>query len=72
MDEKCHFASDIFFIVILFYIERKWLVMRNLAKVLPLKFKCPKEFQCFNTIGGSIKMLKYSWTSKNFNLNEKF
>ena len=30
------------------------------------------KFQRFNTIDGSIEMLKYKWISKNFNSNEKF
>ena len=32
--------------------------MRNLAKILPLKFKLSGKLQCFNTIYGSIEMLK--------------
>ena len=46
-----------YFIVILFYIERKWLFMRNLARILPLKCRSSGKFQCFNAIDGSIKML---------------
>ena len=57
----------IYFIVILFYIERKWLLLRNLARILPLKSKLSGKFQCFNAIIGSIKMLKNSSTYKNFN-----
>ena len=30
---------SLLFYVILFYIERRWLLMRNLAKILPLKSK---------------------------------
>ena len=39
-----------YFIVILFYIERKWLFMRNLARILPLKSKLSGKFQRFNAI----------------------
>ena len=39
----CHF------IVILFYIERKWLFMRNVAIIVPLKSKSSGKFQRFNT-----------------------
>ena len=60
-----------FFIAIVFYIERKWLLMKNLATILSLKSKLSGKFQCFNAIEGSIKMLKNSWISKNFNENEK-
>ena len=41
-----------YFIVILFYIERKWLLMRNLATFLP------RKLHHFNAKNGSIKMLK--------------
>ena len=34
----------------LFYVERKCLVMRNLVTVLPLKSKLPGKFQRFNAI----------------------
>ena len=56
----CYFA-------ILFYIERKGLLMGNLARILPLKSKLPGKFQCFNAIDGSVEMLKNSWICKNFN-----
>ena len=56
-----------YFIVILFYIERKWLLLRNLARILPLKSKLSGKFQCFNAIDGGIKILKKSWIYKNFN-----
>ena len=46
-----------YFIVISFYIERKWLFMTNLARILPLKCKSSGKFRCFNAIDGSIKML---------------
>ena len=59
-----------YFIAILFYIE-KWLVMINLATILPLKFKLPGKPQRFNAIDGSIKIQKNSWISKNSNQNEK-
>ena len=44
--------------------------MRNLAIILPLKFKLSGKFQYFNAINGSIEMLKNSWISKKFELNE--
>ena len=47
-----------YFIVILFYIRRKWLLMRNLATILPLKSKLPGKLQHFNAIAGSAEMLK--------------
>ena len=64
--EKCYYASDILgpilnlfvFFVILFYIERKWLLMRNVAAILPLKSKLYGKFQRFNAINRSTKMLK--------------
>ena len=52
------------FIVILFYIKRKWLFMRNFATILPLQLKLSGNFHRFNAIDGNIKMLKYSWVSK--------
>ena len=39
-----------YFIAILFYIERKWLLTRNLATILPLKSKLSEKFQRFNAI----------------------
>ena len=48
-----------YFIVILFYIESKWLLIRNASTILPFKSKLSGKFQSFNAIdGGSIKMLK--------------
>ena len=55
-----------YFIVILFYIERTWLPMRNLAIILPLKSELSGKFQRFNAIDESINLLKNSWISKNF------
>ena len=49
-----------YFIVVLFYINRKRLFMRNLATILPLKSKLSRKFQRFNAIDRSIKMLKNS------------
>ena len=80
-DEKSHYASDIIFewplcffscfIFILFYINRKQLLTRNLATVLILKSKLSGKSQRFNfsaeNIDGSIKMPKNSWISKNLN-----
>ena len=66
LDEKCHYASDILFewspcfIVILFYIERKRLFMRNLTTVSPWKSELSGQFQRFNAIDGSIEMLRNS------------
>ena len=46
-----------FFIVVFFSIERKWLLMRSLATILPLKSKLSRKFQRFNTLDRfSIKM----------------
>ena len=39
-----------FFIVGFFYIERKCLLMRSLATILPLKSKLSTKFQHFNTL----------------------
>ena len=47
------------------YIERKWLLLRNLARTSPSKSKLSGKFQFFNAIGGSNKMLKNSWIYKN-------
>ena len=60
-DEKCHtfwMTSWLIccFNVIFFYIERKWLLMKNVATILPLKLS--EKFQRFNAIDESIKMLK--------------
>ena len=38
-----------YLIAILFYIERMWHIMRNLAIILPSKSKLPGKFQFFNT-----------------------
>ena len=46
---------------LLFYchiIKRNWLLMKNLAIILPPKSKLSRKFQCFNTIAGSIEILK--------------
>ena len=59
---------DLFFVFfIALYIERKWLLKRNLATILPLKSKKFGKFQRSNTIDGRIEVLKNSWTTKNFN-----
>ena len=60
-----------YFMVILFHIERKWLLMRNLATILPLKSELPAKLQHLNAIDGSIKMLKRSWISKKIRLKWK-
>ena len=54
----CHF--------ILYYIERKWFLMINLATILPLMSKLFWKFQRLIATDGSIEMLKNSWISKNF------
>ena len=46
------------FIVILLYIERKWVLMRNLATILSLKSKLCGKFYSFNAIDGRAEMLK--------------
>ena len=56
-----------YFIVILFYIEKKWPSDEKFNH----KSKLYGKFQCFNAIDGSIKMLTIGWISKNFNWNEK-
>ena len=56
---------------ILFFIERKWLFMRNLATILLLKSKLSRKFQRFNAIDGSIKMLKKKLNFKKLHLNWK-
>ena len=65
LDEKCHYASDILFewspcFTVIFYIERKWLLMRNLTTVSPWKSELSGQFQRFNAIDGSIEMLRNS------------
>ena len=61
----------IYFFVFLFYTERKWLLMRNLAVILLLKTKLSGKFQRFNAINRSIEMLKNIWISKKFQLKWK-
>ena len=56
-----------YFIVMLYYIEKKWLLMRNLATMLPLKFNLSGKFLHFNTIDRSMEMLKISWIFRIFN-----
>ena len=70
--EKCHYQVTYFlngpiflyFFVILFYLERKWLLMRKLVTIVPLKSKLSGKCQRFNAIDGSIKMLKIVEFSK--------
>ena len=54
------------FFAILFYIERKWLLMKNFVAILPLKSKLSGKSQRFNAIAidRSIKMLKIVEFSK--------
>ena len=56
-----------YFIVISFYIDRNWLLMRNLATILPLKSKLYGKFQCFNAINGNIEMLQNSYEVQTVN-----
>ena len=46
-----------FLIIILFYIERKWLLKSNLPVILLLKYKLFSKL-CFNVIDGSIEMIE--------------
>ena len=74
--EKSHYLMTYFlngpivnlllFFAILFYIERKWLLMKNFVAILPLKSKLSGKFQRFNVIAidRSIKMLKIVEFSK--------
>ena len=50
-----------YFIVILFYIERKWLLMRNLATILLFKSKLSVNLQRFDAIDGSIENFQLKW-----------
>ena len=52
------------FILMLYYIEKKWILMRYLATILPLKFNLSGKFLRFNTIDRSMEMLKISWISQ--------
>ena len=46
----CFCCLICYFIVILVYIERKWLLMRNLATIFSLSYKSCGKFRCFNAI----------------------
>ena len=52
------------FLVILFYIEKKWLVIRNFATILPLNSKFFGKFWHFNANDGSVEMLRDNSISK--------
>ena len=56
----------LFYCHIILHWERKWLLMRYLAAILPLKSELSGKFLRFIAFNGSIKMLKYSWIFKNF------
>ena len=59
------FVFCLFFVfVILFYTERKWLLMRNVFAILPLKSKLSGKIQRLNAINRSIDMLKIVEFSK--------
>ena len=47
-----------YFIVLLFYIDRKWLHMRNLGTIFPLKCTLSWNFQRFNAIDTGSKYRK--------------
>ena len=47
-----------YFIAIFLYTERKLLLNRNLATILPLKVKLSGKVQRFNAIDGNVEMLK--------------
>ena len=49
------------FIVISFYIELKWVLLKNLSTVLPFKSNFSRKFQRFNATDGSIKILTNSY-----------
>ena len=52
------------FFVILFYIEREWLLVWNVAPILPLKSNLSWKFQRFSAINRSIEMIKIVEFSK--------
>ena len=64
--KKWHNANDFwttpwlisYFLVLLFYIARTWLLMRSLAEVFPLKSTLSGKFQPFNVIDGRSKCWK--------------
>ena len=47
-----------YFIVLLFSVEKTWLLMRNLATISPLKYRLSGKFQRFNAIDGRSKCWK--------------
>ena len=49
------------FIVMLFYIELKWLLLKNLSTVLPFKSNLSRKFQRLNATDGSIEILTNSY-----------
>ena len=55
--------GSMFNFLFLFYIERKWFLMRNLVTVLPMKSKLSAKLQLFNTIDGNIEMLKNKYAN---------
>ena len=56
---------------LMFYIERKWLLIINLAAILPLKSQLSGKFQHFNAIDRSLKLLKKSLNFQKFQLKWK-
>ena len=60
------------FTLILWHIERKWLLKRNLPTILLFKSKLSGKLQHFNAIDGSIKMLKSMLIFQIFQLKWKF
>ena len=63
--------SICYFIDILFYILRKWLLIKNLARILSLKSKLPGKCRRFYAINKSIKILKKNLIFQKFQLNWK-
>ena len=60
--KKCHYASDMLFkyFIVISFIERKLLLKRNLATILPMKSKLSRKFQPFNVIDRSREMVENS------------
>ena len=54
-----------YFFVILFYTERKWLLMRNLAAAYPWSPSCLQNFNIL-MLDRSMEMLKNSWIFQKF------
>ena len=57
--------ANLLFFVTLFNIEREWLLIRNLATILPLKSNMFGKFQRFSAIDEIMEILKNNWISEN-------